>query len=185
MPSTKALRPKVSSSGSAIRWLASCTPGSPPRRPAYCWAREPTEGDQTAQDLTARLLSQPFGPWLVAVAGLIVLAVGVAHIRVGVRESFARHLRLGDLAAQHRRWVVTVGRIGYIAHGLALGIIAAFLIVAAVQSRPDQARGLGGALAVLVEQPFGPWLLTLLGLGLAAYGAIMLIEARYRRIDVT
>jgi hypothetical protein len=40
------------------------------------------------------------------------------------------------------------------------------------------------ALASLVQQPFGPWLLALLGVGLAAYGAFMLIEARYRRIDI-
>jgi hypothetical protein len=55
-------------------------------------------------------------------------------------------------------------------------------VLAGVQSRPDQARGLGGVLASLAEQPFGPWLLGLVALGLVAYGLSMLLAARYRRM---
>ena len=39
-----------------------------------------------------------------------------------------------------------------------------------------------GVLATLAEQPFGPFLLGLVAVGLVAYGAYMLIAARYRRM---
>jgi hypothetical protein len=58
-----------------------------------------------------------------------------------------------------------------------------FLMQAALQTDPDKARGLGGALQALVLQPFGPYLLGAVALGLVAYGAFMLVVARYRRIE--
>ena len=57
-----------------------------------------------------------------------------------------------------------------------------FLIQAARQSDPNQARGLGGALAALAQQPYGPWILAIVAIGLVAYGIYLLVEARYRRV---
>jgi uncharacterized protein DUF1206 len=39
-----------------------------------------------------------------------------------------------------------------------------------------------GALQSLVGQPFGPWLLGMVAFGIVAYGLLMLVAARYRRI---
>ena len=139
-------------------------------------------GDQAAQDRTAWLLSQPFGPWLVGAVGLIVIGVGLVHLADAARGQFDAAWRLSGRA---RDVALQAARAGYAAHGIALGLIGTFLLVAAIQSRPDQARGLGGSLATLVDQPFGPFLLGLLGLGLAAYGAFMLVEARLRRMVIS
>ncbi len=147
--------------------------------------RSDAGGDKAAQDGTAWLLDKPFGPVLVAVVGLIVLGVAAHHIWLGINASFRKTVRIDQIDSEQREWVLRLGRLGYSAHGVALGLIAIFLMVASVQSRPDQARGLGGTLATLVQQPFGPALLALLGLGLAAYGLFMLVEARYRRIDIS
>nr|WP_313949925.1 DUF1206 domain-containing protein [Nostoc sp. FACHB-190] len=46
-----------------------------------------------------------------------------------------------------------------------------------------QARGLGGALTSLAQQPFVPWILGIVALGLIAYGIYSVIEARYRHIN--
>lgn len=146
--------------------------------------RGQTNGDQSTQDRTAWLLSQPFGPWLVGAVGVIVLCVAVAHVHQGLSAKFSQSDEMSQMGARQRTWLVNVGRVGYAAHGVALGLVSVFLLVAAAQSRPDQARGLGGALAALLQQPFGPLLLAALGAGLAAYGAFSLVEARYRRIDV-
>jgi hypothetical protein len=64
-------------------------------------------------------------------------------------------------------------------------IIGVLLLAAAIWARPEAARGLGGALATLAEQPFGPWLLGVVAVGLAAYGVFLLVEARYRRMVIT
>jgi Na+/proline symporter len=61
-------------------------------------------------------------------------------------------------------------------------IIGIFLIVAAVKNNPQDAKGLDSALIALVQQPFGPWLLGLVALGLIAYGVYSFVEARYRRL---
>jgi uncharacterized protein DUF1206 len=81
-------------------------------------------------------------------------------------------------------WIEAVGRFGYAARGVAFGLIGLFLVNAAVETQPEEARGLGGALASLAEQPLGPWLLGLVALGLTAYGVFALVEARYRRMLV-
>jgi hypothetical protein len=139
----------------------------------------PDQEGQT-QDRTAWLMSQPFGPWLVAVVGLIVIGVGVAQFVHAYRASLAQKLRQDQMSDKERQLVNLAGRVGYIARGIVFGLTGLFLVIAGVQARPDQARGLGGALATLASQPFGPWLLGLVGVGLVAYGAYMLLAARYR-----
>ena len=81
------------------------------------------------------------------------------------------------------RWVVPLGRAGYAARAAVFLVIGGFLVVAAYQSDPSEARGLGGALLALQAQPFGRALFGLVALGLAAFGAFEFAEARYRRID--
>jgi len=141
----------------------------------------PDQEGQT-QDRTAWLMSQPFGPWLVTLVGLLVISAGVAQFVQAYRASFAQKLREGEMSQKERQLVNLAGRLGYIARGVVFGLTGVFLVVAGVQARPDQARGLGGVLATLADQPFGPWLLGLVAVGLAAYGAYMLIAARYRQM---
>jgi len=64
-------------------------------------------------------------------------------------------------------------------------IIGGFLIVAAWQHDPSEARGLGGALATLQQQVYGQILLGIVAVGLIAFGVYSLLEARYRHIDAS
>jgi hypothetical protein len=79
-------------------------------------------------------------------------------------------------------WTMVAGRIGYTALGVVFTEIAIFMVVAALRRDPNQARDLGGALRTLLQQPFGPYLLGLVALGLTAFGLFSLAEARYRRV---
>jgi hypothetical protein len=144
-----------------------------------------TSGDQAAQDKTAFLLNEPFGRWLLAVVGVIVIGAGVAQIANAWRAQFRRELEVGALDGDQRRWITWAGRLGYAARGVVLWLVGVFLIVAAIQRQPEQARGLGGVLSTLAGQPFGPWLLGVVAVGLAAYGVFLLVEARYRRMVIT
>jgi uncharacterized protein DUF1206 len=74
------------------------------------------------------------------------------------------------------------GKTGLIARGIVFILSGWFLVQAALRFDPSQARGLSGALDTLAAQPFGPWLLGLIALGLVAFGAYSILEARYRRI---
>lgn len=138
-------------------------------------------GDSTSS-MTGRLMAQPFGRWLVAIIGLIVVGVGLYQIYRGYSASFRKHLKTEQMSKAEEAWAVRSSRFGLLAHGVVFGISGAFVVQAALRSDPNQARGLDGALQTLAQQPFGPWLLGLVALGLVAYGIHQLVEARYRRM---
>ncbi len=81
-----------------------------------------------------------------------------------------------------KKAVIAVGRCGYAAMGVVIGIIGIFLIVAAIQHNASEAKGLDGVLPELAHQSFGQVLLGIVALGLFAYGIYSLVEARYRRV---
>ncbi|HET6468826.1 MAG TPA: DUF1206 domain-containing protein [Geminicoccaceae bacterium] len=136
-------------------------------------------GDNGARDWTASLMGQPLGQWLVALAGAVVIAVAVGFAVRAVRGTFERHL---DRAAC-RPAILNLCRIGILARGVVFALIGAFLLIAAWQADPNEAKGLGAALASLRQQPYGPILLAAVGLGLVAFAFYSFIAARYRRIS--
>jgi hypothetical protein len=74
------------------------------------------------------------------------------------------------------------GQLGYYARGVVYAIIGGFFLTAALRFDPNQAGGFGQALAELARQPYGPWLLALVALGVFCYGIYSFVQARYRRI---
>lgn len=134
-------------------------------------------------DWTATLMSQPFGRWLVVVAGVGVAGAGLYQFYKAYRADFREGLKTSEMSLREKRWTTHAGRLGFTARGIVFGVIGVFLIQAALQSDPDEARGLGGALETLARQPFGPYLLGAVALGLVAYGVFMFVVARYRRIE--
>jgi hypothetical protein len=136
----------------------------------------------TTQDVTAKLLALPFGVPLVVIAGLVMLGVALYLYARAWRANFQRHLALSTLRPPVKKTMVFLGRLGYAALGVVFTIIGIFLIVAAVQFNPRQAKGLDAALGELLKLPLGQVLLGLVALGLLAYGVYSFVEARYRRI---
>jgi len=149
-------------------------------------ARTSDPGNETAttQDRTAWLMSQPFGPVLVAIAGAVVIGVAVAQFALAYRASFAKKMRTYEMSDSELRLAKGTGRLGYAARGVVFAFIGGFLLVAARRSDPGEAQGLGGVLATLAQQPFGPLLLGIVAVGLMAYGAFKFFEARYRRMVI-
>ena len=150
---------------------------------AYKILRGVGAGEGGPAEPTAALMSQPFGPWLVGAVGLGVMAYGAYELYRAYTAQFMDKLDLEGEVAQHRPTVRRVGQAGLAARGVVYGIIGGFLVVAARQADPSEARGLDGALRTLQEQSFGPILLALVGLGLAAYGLYCVVNARYRRFQ--
>lgn len=139
-------------------------------------------GGQGSQQVTAQVLAQPFGQWLVGLAGVAVIIVGCAQFGAAYTASFMDRTR-PSMTASQRKWTQRAGRWGHAARGVVFGIAGWFVIQAALQADPSQARGLDGALEELSRQPYGPWLLGVVAAGLALYGLFMIIMARFRRIN--
>lgn len=133
--------------------------------------------EQTSQDVTAAVMSQPAGRWLVGAAGIGVIAVGAYHVVKGVTRRFLR-----DLEDDPGQPVVVAGVVGYVAKGVVLALVGGLFVVAAYQQSSSQADGLDGALKALRDQPFGPYLLTVVAVGLIAFGGYCVGRARHQRI---
>jgi succinate dehydrogenase/fumarate reductase cytochrome b subunit len=135
-------------------------------------------GDQQQQEMTAKLLSLPFGQVLVAIVAAIVIGVGIAHVVKGVRKKFLDDLDLGDLPNGTQQWVRRLGMFGYAAKGTVLAIVGVLLGIAAFQSNAKEAGGLDSALRTLAAQPFGTIALIVVAIGLAAFGVYCFAAAR-------
>jgi hypothetical protein len=136
----------------------------------------------STQDWTARLLSQPFGQWLVGTIGAFTIGLGFYQFYEAFKAKFRKHLDLTELDESGRKLVMGISRFGLFARGVVFCIIGWFLIQAATSSDASKVGGLDLALQTLAQQPYGPWLLGIVALGLIAYGIYMIIQARYRRV---
>lgn len=136
-------------------------------------------GDAQGESLTGRVLAAPFGRVLVLLAAAAIVAVGVRLIVRGVKRKFTR-----DLAGGVDRRAVLLGQVGYIAKGVALLVVGGLIAWAGLTYNPERAGGLDDALTTVHDAPFGPVLLTLMGLGFVAFGVFCFFWARHPRTTV-
>lgn len=136
--------------------------------------------DSSTKGFTAQLISTPGGAILLVLVGLGILAGGVVFIYQGVTSKFTKQIRLprGDAG----RAVELFGSVGYIAKGIAIGVVGILFVVAAFTSDTAKANGLDGALRALKDLPFGPVILIVVGVGVIAYGLYCFARARLAKL---
>ncbi len=133
--------------------------------------------EKQTEDVTATLMKNPAGQLLVGALGLVVLGVAGYHVYKGWTKKF-----LEDLKGHPGDWAVQAGRAGYVAKGVALVVVGVFFVIAAWQHDAGKAQGLDGALKSLKDMSFGPLVLTVVALGIAAYGVYSFARSRYARL---
>jgi type IV secretory pathway VirB2 component (pilin) len=138
---------------------------------------QPSSSKAQSSDFTATLLQHTGGRIVVAVIGMVVIGVGGYHVMKGWTKKF-----LQDLAGNPGILATRAGVVGYIAKGIALAVVGILFVAAAVQNSASKATGLDGALRSLRQQAVGPWLLTAVALGIAAYGLYSFARARHARV---
>jgi len=131
------------------------------------------------QQTVAGVFSWPGGRFLVGIAALVLIGVGVYHVRKGVTKHFMKEIDTTQASAGERRTIERLGQVGYPAKGVALALVGGLLGWAAITFDPTKASGLDGALRTLLDAPFGKLLLTLVALGIAAFGVFVFFRARY------
>lgn len=139
-----------------------------------------SDSSQSTENLSAQLLAAPGGVVLLVLVGLVILGVGVAFVVNGIEKSFEKHLllppgRVGDA-------VRTLGTVGYVAKGIAIGAVGILFVTAALTNDAEKAGGLDDALKSLAGLPFGQILLWLVGAGLVVYGVYCFARGKYARL---
>ncbi len=134
--------------------------------------------DRLVEDLVKDVMSTSFGRVLVMVAGLAFVAVGVVFAKKGIDRSFRSELKRLDgidgTAIEH------LGRIGWIARGLSMGLIGVFLARAAWLHDSENAAGLDDSIRQLTGSIWGVALAAVVGVGFIAYAVFVLLSARHR-----
>jgi len=144
-------------------------------------AHNGAQGAQT-QQYVAKLLTLPWGQWLVGIVGLLVILVGLYQVNQGIKPDFQRQIHLVKLTSSQLIWVKRLGRFGIIARGIIFVLVGIFLIVAAYTANSSQAKGFDGVLMSLMHQPYGHWLMGSIALGLIAMGIYSLFVALFFRL---
>ncbi|MFI7482747.1 DUF1206 domain-containing protein [Kocuria sp. M1R5S2] len=140
-----------------------------------------SNSEASAQSISARLMTHPAGTALIVAVGVGLVVGGGFLVHRGATRSFRDNLKSLPPGGAGSA-VMGLGTAGYIAKGIALGVVGVLLVVAAVQHDPQEASGLDGALKSLLQQPFGVWILGLVALGLICYGAFMVVRSKYERM---
>lgn len=135
--------------------------------------------DSRGRTMTAKLMDLPAGQWIVGLIALGILGYGVNMVRRGLTEKFREHLTAEGTSGETGTAYVWLGKVGHVAKGLAIVIVGGLFAFAAVDHDPRKTGGLDQALRTVLEQPFGPVLLSLIALGIGCYGVFCLARARH------
>jgi len=143
---------------------------------------QPSSSDSQSQDLTAAAMKYQGGQVIVALAGAVVVIAGLYVIYRAYKLKFLKHLRMGSASPRTRKVVTRLGQAGGIARGAVFATIGVFLVIAAKDANPRQAKGVDSALRALAHTPLGPWLLVVVAIGLMMFGVYSWCEARWRAV---
>ncbi|MER5432551.1 DUF1206 domain-containing protein [Streptomyces sp. NPDC002588] len=138
--------------------------------------------DKQSKDVTARLLDVTGGQWIVGAAGAGIVVVGVWIGGRAVTRAYHEKLRLGEMSPRTRRLVDITGVGGGAARGLVFAAAGGFAVRAAVDYRPDRAKGLDDTLRSFAHTPAGPGLLACVAAGLVLFGLFSFAMARWRKV---
>ncbi len=144
----------------------------------FLYTRDSGDGKQT---MARTLMNQPFGQWLVGMAALILLGIGVYQIYYGLSNHYKKHVeKIGR--SSNPMVLLAAGKIGFIARGIVWVLIAWLFFKAAWHANSSEAGDSSKAFSYLQSIAFGSYLLAIMGIGLLCYGIFNFIRMRYENL---
>jgi hypothetical protein len=132
------------------------------------------------RSMTAWLMQQPFGPYLVAAVGICILAAAIAQVAKGFGRTYLKYF---ETNWSKGTLLDAICIYGLSARGAIFLIVGGFFLYAAFAVDPAQAGSTADALAWVRQLPFGALLYAAIAVGLLAFGLYSFIEAKYRVIN--
>jgi Domain of Unknown Function (DUF1206) len=134
-------------------------------------------GDE--QETVRGVLAWPGGQLLVVAVGAVVIGIGVYTVRKGLRSDFLDEIDLSSVSPALCAFTHRFSQVGFVLKGVALVLVGGVAAWSAATFDPDRATGLDGALRTVAAEPYGHWVLTVIGAGLAAFAVYCLARARH------
>jgi hypothetical protein len=144
-------------------------------------ASQTANGSQTQKFFTS-IMAMPWGRWAIGILGLAVLAGGLYQIYLAFKAGFDRQFQIYALTTKEVKLAANVGRFGTAARGVVLAVVGGLISLSAYQSNPGQPVGMDTALATLLHQSYGIWLLGIVAVGLIAFGVYSMLSAAWFRL---
>ena len=138
-------------------------------------------GGGTSQT-TGGILGWPGGVWIVGIAGIVTIGEGLEQGYRGFSKKFLEKSKTAEMSAAAKTWFTRIGVLGHLSRMVVFVLIGYFLVKAAIDYNPDAAVSLDGALTKLASASYGPVLLGIVAVGLAAFGLYSILDSRYRKV---
>jgi hypothetical protein len=142
----------------------------------------PKNQTQATRDVTAQLLSNPLGPWIVGAIGVLVIIWSIAQLRSALTREFERDFKFRKMTANEEEFAEKMGQVGIGARAFVFALIGMFFIQAAIQHDPNQAKGLDAALLSLAQWPGGLYVLAFVAAGLIVFGLYSMLCSRWLKV---
>lgn len=139
------------------------------------------EEGEAAKESTAFLYTQPFGEWVVALAGVVAIIGAVGQAYTGITARFKKDFK-EETTEGELKLAIAAGRIGHLARAVVFALGGLFLIQSALRQNPEDVEGLDGALAAIAGGDKGLVALGLVALGLMAFGIYSIMCTRWIKL---
>ncbi|MGM0855060.1 MAG: DUF1206 domain-containing protein [Bacillota bacterium] len=143
-----------------------------------------SSGSGSKQTLSAKLLSQPFGQWIIGIVGLIIIGYAVYEVHKAYTEKYTNKFKRHEMSEKEWELGRKTGKLGLYSRGTVFLLIGYFFIQTAITADPDKTKGLDGALSKIAQQPYGQWLLGLIAVGLFLYGVFQILKGKNRHMSI-
>jgi len=131
---------------------------------------------------TAGVLGWSGGTEIVAIAGAVLIGIGLYQGYKGLTRKFLEEADTSRMSEGVERAYVAVGVFGHLARMVVFGLTGYGLLSAAIDYEPRKAIGLDGALRDLANSSDGGLLLGLVAAGLLGFALYSMLDAPYRNV---
>lgn len=135
-----------------------------------------SNSDSQQKSMTAKLMGNPFGLAVLIIIAAVIIAIGISNIYKAIKKTFTDEME-GSVSEK----IIKFGQVGYTAKGASLIITGALFAWSALSQDPNKAGGLDQAFKTVLDQPFGPVLLTVMAAGFLCFGIFCFGWARHPR----
>ncbi len=133
-------------------------------------------GGGSQQYYLAQLMQKSYGPYIIGLAGIILIGVGIYQIYKGYSGKYREDL--DSFLSGQEKTVSKIGKYGYMARGIVFGIIGWVVFNAAINQNTATVQGIQGAFSFLEQLSYGTFLMGIVAVGLMGYGIFMFLVAK-------